>query len=86
MEQDRKVAEWTRTAQPVRPNFATLVAVAVARQSASPTAQVIASAEAGAVEPVSLVDLFGSRGRTSAVAIGCFNSGVAALLTPEKEI
>jgi hypothetical protein len=68
----------------VRPNFATLVAVAVARQAASPTAQVIAGAEAGPVSAVSLVELFGERRRKGGVAGASFNSGVAALLTPEK--
>lgn len=78
-------ADWKRSAQPVRPDFATLVAVAVARQSSSPTARVIASAEAGAVTSVSLVELFGSRRRSGTAPISCFNQGVAALLTPEKE-
>lgn len=84
MEQERKVAEWKRQAQPVRPNLATLVAVAVARQSASATAQVIAAAEAPAATAVSLVELFTSRRRRGAGEVGSFNTGVAAILTGEK--
>ena len=84
MYHDRHLADWTPSAQPVRPNFATLVAVAVARQAASQTAQVIAGAEAGPISAVSLVELFGERRRKGGVAGASFNSGVAALLTPEK--
>lgn len=84
MNHDRSLADWTRRARPARPDFATLVAVAVARQAASPTAQVIAAAEAGPVSAVSLVELFGERRRKGAVAAASFNSGVAALLTSEK--
>jgi len=76
-------AKGRRTAKPVRPDFATLVAVAVARQSASPTAQVIAAAEAGPVSAVSLVDLFGAGARKSQVSATSFNSGVAAQLTTD---
>jgi hypothetical protein len=79
------VTDWQRAARPTRPDFATLVAVAVARQSASPTAQVIASAEAGPVKAVSLVELFGERRRKGRVATASFNCGVAAMLTPERE-
>jgi hypothetical protein len=81
---DRHLADWTPSTQTVRPNFATLVAVAVARQAASPTAPVIAGAEAGPGSAVSLVVLFGDRRRMGGVAGASFNSGVAALLTPEK--
>ena len=84
MKLDLTMADWTARAQPVRPDFATLVAVAVARQSASPTAQVIAAAEAGPVSAVSLVELFAERRRKGAVVAASFNSGVAALLTPDK--
>ena len=86
MNHDLAMADWKRRARPVRPDFATLVAVAVARQSASPTAQIIAAAEAGPVSAVSLVELFGDRRRRRKGAAGAasFNSGVAALLTPEK--
>lgn len=86
MKHDLVMADWTRRASPARPDFATLVAVAVARQSASPTAQVIAAAESGPVSAVSLIELFGDRARRrKGVAIAAsFNSGVAALLTPEK--
>jgi hypothetical protein len=84
---DRNLGDWKRSAQPVRRDFATLVAVAVARQAASPTAQVIAGAEAGPVTAVSLVELFGERRRRKGgIAGASFNRGVAALLTPEKEI
>ena len=79
------LAGWRRTAKPVRPDFATLVAVAVARQASSPTAQVIAAAEAGPVTAVSLVDLFGARGRKRSVSAVSFNGGVAALLGPRDE-
>ena len=84
MKLDFDSSGWQRTSRPARPDFATLVAVAVARQSASPTAQVIAAAEAGPVSAVSLVELFGERRRKGSVAAASFNSGVAALLTPEK--
>ncbi|HYZ49170.1 MAG TPA: hypothetical protein VE567_09790 [Sphingomonas sp.] len=77
------MADWKRRARPVRPDFATLVAVAAARQSASPTAQVLAAAEAGPVSAVSLVELFADR-RKGALVAASFNSGVAALLTVEK--
>lgn len=85
MKLDFGTSGWQRSARPVRPDFATLVAVAVARQSASPTAQVIAAAEAGPVSAVSLVELFGERRRKGSVTAASFNSGVAALLTPDKE-
>jgi hypothetical protein len=78
------LARSKRAATPVRPDFATLVAVAVARQAASPTAQVIAATEAGPVSAVSLIELFGDRGRKAQVTATSFNSGVAALLTVEK--
>ena len=78
------MTNWTRSAQSVRPDFATLVAVAVARQSASATVQVIAGTESSAISAVSLVELFGERRRKGAVSAAIFNSGVAALLTPEK--
>lgn len=84
MRQDRSPEEWKRTARPAKPDFATLVAVAVARQSASATAQVIAAAEAGPVGPVSLVELFGRRRRRGTQDAASFNTGVAAMLTPEK--
>lgn len=84
MRQDRSPEEWKRTAIPARPDFATLVAVAVARQSASATAQVIAASEAGPVSAVSLVELFGPRRKRGAGAAASFNTGVAAILTPEK--
>ena len=84
MEIELGFAKRQRTARPARPDFATLVAVAVARQASSPTAQVIAAAEAGPVSAVSLVDLFGARGRKAQVSAASFNSGVAALLTSEK--
>jgi len=83
MRQDRSPEEWKRKARPAQPDFATLVAVAVARQSASATAQVIAAAEAGPVGPVSLVELFGGR-RRGAHGAASFNMGVAERLTPEK--
>lgn len=85
MKLDFGISGRQRSARPFHPDFATLVAVAVARQSASPTAQVIAAAEAGPVSPVSLVELFGERRRKGSVAAASFNSGVAALLTPDKE-
>jgi hypothetical protein len=78
------LGDWKRRARPARPDFATLVAVAVARQAASPTAQVIAAAEADPVSAVSLVELFAARRRKGAVVAASFNSGVAALLTPGK--
>lgn len=78
------MAKRTRTAKPARPDFATLVAVAVARQSSSATAQVIAATEAGPVSAVSLVELFGARSRKAQVSATSFNSGVAALLTTGK--
>jgi hypothetical protein len=84
MRQDRSPEQWKRTAKPVRPDFATLVAVAVARQSASATAQVIAASEAGPVGSVSLVELFGPRRKRGADAGASFNTGVAAMLTPAK--
>ena len=84
MYHDPQRADWKRSASPARPDFATLVAVAVARQSASPTAQVIAGTEVLHVSAVSLVELFGERRRKGAVDAASFNSGVAALLTPEK--
>jgi hypothetical protein len=84
MEQDKCLSEWKLTAQPVRPDFATIVAMAVARQAASPTAQVIASSEAGPVSAVSLVELFAARRRRGAVSGASFNTGVATLLTPAK--
>jgi hypothetical protein len=83
---DPSIGDWKRSAQPARRDFATLVAVAVARQAASPTAQVIAGTEAGPVSAVSLVELFGERRRKVGVPGASFNSGVAALLTPEKGI
>jgi hypothetical protein len=79
------MAKRMRTAKPVRRDFATLVAVAVARQSSSATAQVIAATEAGPVSAVSLVELFGARSRKAQVSAASFNSGVAALLTSGKE-
>lgn len=86
MKQDRNLVEWKRTAQAVRPDLATIVAMAVARQAASATAQVIAAAEAGPVSAVSLVELFAERRRRRGTTSGAsFNTGVAALLTPEKE-
>jgi hypothetical protein len=85
MEQDRNLRRWKRNAQAVRPDFATLVAVAVARQSASPTAQVIAAAEAGLVRPVSLIELFGERRRRGSVSGASFNSGIAAQLSPGQD-
>ena len=57
MKQERSPGSWKRNARELRPDFATLVAVAVARQASSPTARVIAAAEAGSVKPVSLVEL-----------------------------
>lgn len=84
MEQDKCLSEWKLTAQPVRPDFASLVAMAVARQAASTTAQVIASAEAGPVSAVSLVELFAARRRRGAVSGASFNTDVATLLIPEK--
>ena len=85
MKQDRSPSDWKRTAQPVRPDLATIVAVAVARQSASATAQVIAAAEAGPVSAVSLVELFAARKRRGSASASSFNCGVATLLTPTKE-
>ncbi len=85
MKPDRSPTRWKRQARELQPDFATLVAVAVARQASSPTARVIAAAEAGPVEPVSLVELFGERRRGGSVSAGSFNSGVAALLSPPKE-
>lgn len=85
MYHDPQVNDWKRGRSPARRDFATLVAAAVARQSASPTAQVIAGAEAGPVSAVSLVELFGERRRAGAVSAASFNSGVAALLTTGKE-
>ena len=86
MYHDRNLGDWKPSAQRARRDFATLVAVAVARQAASPTAQVIAGAEAGPVSAVSLVELFGERRRRKGgVAGASFNSGVAAMLTPDKE-
>jgi hypothetical protein len=79
------MARGKRATRPVRPDFATLVAVAVARQSSSATAQVIAATEAGPVSAVSLVELFGARSRKVQVSATSFNSGVAALLTSGKE-
>lgn len=73
-----------RKRRPVRPDFATLVAVAVARQSATPTAQMVAAAEGGRPDEASLVDLFGTRRVLGALPTGCFHSGVAALLTPRQ--
>jgi hypothetical protein len=84
MKQDRSPRTWKRNAQAVQPDFATLVAVAVARQASSPTARVIAAAEAGSVRPVSLVELFGDRGRRGSVSGASFNSGVAAMLDPPQ--
>ena len=70
---------------PVKPDFATLVAVAVARQSASQTSRVIAAADAGdAPERVSLVTLFASADARAAPAAGSFNEAVASTLTPPK--
>jgi hypothetical protein len=85
MEQDRKPGLWKRNARELRPDFATLVAVAVARQAASPTARVIAAADAGPVRPVSLVEMFGERRRGGAASATSFNSGVATLLGPSQE-
>lgn len=85
MYHDPQLSEWKRGRNRARPDFATLVAVAVARQAASATAQVIAGAEAGTVSAVSLVELFGDRRRRGVVSAASFNSGVAALLTHGKE-
>lgn len=85
MKQERSPGSWKRNARELRPDFATLVAVAVARQASSPTARVIAAAEAGSFKPVSLVELFGEHQRGGSVSAGSFNSGVAALLTPPEE-
>ncbi|NNM77108.1 hypothetical protein HJG53_09360 [Sphingomonas sp. ID1715] len=84
MKQHKGISEWKLTAQPAKPDFATIVAMAVARQAASPTAQVIASSEAGQVSPVSLIELFAARRRRGAVSGASFNTGVASLLTPPK--
>jgi hypothetical protein len=73
-----------RTRRAVRPEFATLVAVAVARQSASRTAQVLAAADGGRLTDVSLVDLFNAARVRGSLPSGCFNSGVAALLSPRQ--
>lgn len=67
-----------------RPDFATLVAVTVARQSASRTAQVIAAADGRPVNEASLVDLFGAVRVRGPLPSGCFNRDVAALLGPRQ--
>jgi hypothetical protein len=84
MKQDRRPKAWRRDAKEVAPDFATLVAVAVARQASSPTAQVIAAIDAGPVPLVSLVELFGARRRGS-VSGASFNADVAARLSPPEE-
>lgn len=83
MEQDLGLRNWMRTVKPVRPDFAALVAAAVARQATSPTAQVLAGADAGGARTVSLIELFGERARPGRAGAGSFNTGVAARLSPE---
>lgn len=73
-----------RRRRAARPDYATLVAVAVARQSASPTAKVIAAADGRRIDEISLVDLFGAARVRGPLPSGCFNSGVAALLAPRQ--
>ena len=85
MKQDLSPSSWKRDAKELRPDFATLVAVAVARQASSPTAQVIAAIDAGPVRQVSLIELFGEHRRKGNACAASFNAGVAAALTPPKE-
>lgn len=73
-----------RMRRPARPDFATLVAVIVARQSASPTAQLIAAADGRPAGAADLVDPFGAAAARGPLQSGCFNSGVAALLIPRQ--
>lgn len=84
MKQDRRPKDWKRDAKEVVPDYATLVAVAVARQASSPTAQVIAAIDSVPARPVSLVELFGERHQGS-ISAASFNAGVAALLSPPQE-
>jgi hypothetical protein len=86
MKQERTSGGWNRKTRELRPDFATLVAAAVARQASSPTARVIAAADAGPIRPVSLIELFGEqRRRRGQVSAASFNTGVAALLSRDGE-
>lgn len=84
MELDKTARGWTQPARTMRPDFAALVAAAVARQATSPTAQVIAGTSEGAARAVSLIELFGERARPGRAGAGSFNMGVAARLNPEE--
>ncbi|QHL89934.1 hypothetical protein GVO57_02715 [Sphingomonas changnyeongensis] len=81
MEIDLGLARRARRA--TQPDYATLVAVAVARQSASRTAQIVAAAQGDGDAGARLVHLFGTGRSNGAGATGCFNSDVAALLRVE---
>ncbi len=85
MRQDRRPESWKRTARPVRPDFATLVAAAVARQAASPTARIVAASDAGPVQALSLIELFGEKKRRGSASAASFNESVAARLSPAGE-